>query len=658
MCGITGIYNFKKKLVDKKLLEKMTQVISHRGPDNQGVFVDQNVGLGYRRLSIIDTKEQKQPILHTKDKMYWISFNGEIYNYLAIKEELLKKKHIFYTKTDTEVVLHAYQEYGDECVKLFNGMFAFAIFDKAKNKLFIARDRLGIKSLYYYADAQKFVFASEMKAILEDDSIIRVVNKQAIVDYMTIQNVYGDKTFLENVKLLLPGHFMIVQNNTVVIKEYWDLVFNYDRDGKNVVNDGLQGVKKLTEQDYVQQLQQLLQESVNMQLMSDVPLGCYLSGGIDSSSVTILASQWKQKNGEKLDTFTGAFQDGGRFDEREFAKAVAEKCNLDNHKINYHEIIPSEDDLQSTLAKIVWHLDEPRTPSGAFPIYFVSQEAAKHVKVVLTGHGGDEIFCGYPYTMPLYLNSELKKMFCFRKNPFSVLSHFFKAIKIVGLKRFLGYYGYTLWNEGMQKTAKISFFSAKEKEKLFTADFFQQVKNYNCYEYIDSLRQKTNAQNQFDLYMYLDVKTYLPMLLLLEDKMDMANSLEGRVPILDHRIVEFAAGIPIEIKMKEMTPKYLLRKAMEKELPAIILKHKKQGFPVPLDNWFRGKLKTYIYEILLSDRAINRGYFNRDFVKKILDQNSSGLRNRKQEIWCLLTLELWHRLYIDQDQELLQKVKR
>ncbi|MBI5393402.1 asparagine synthase (glutamine-hydrolyzing) [Candidatus Woesearchaeota archaeon] len=640
MCGITGICNFNKKKVDKTLLEKMTGIIKHRGPDNQGTYITNNIGLGYRRLTIIDTKEQSQPILHTKDNNYWITFNGEIYNYKHLKENLIEKGHKFYTKTDTEVVLHMYLEYAEKCVAFFNGMFAFAILDKKKNKLFIARDRLGIKPLYYYADKNRFLFASEMKAILEDKTIPRIVNKKAIVDYMTIQNVFGSKTFIEEIKLLLPGHYIVVENNTVLIREYWDLQFNYSRNK--------------TEQEYVIEFKQLLDKSVNMQLMSDVPLGCYLSGGIDSSAITTLASRWKARNNEKLNTFTGAFkQEGGRFDEREFAKTVAEKNNT-----IYHEIFPREDDLENILTKIVWHLDEPRTPSGAFPIFFVAKDAAKTVKVVLTGHGGDEIFCGYPYNMPLYINKEIKELFLLKSNPFKIIKHIFKSINIVGFKRFLGYYGYTLWNEGMQKTAKISFFNNKQKKQLFAKDFYDQINNYNCYEYIDFLTKKSTARNKFDLFMYLDVKTYLPMLLLLEDKMDMANSLEGRVPIIDHTIVEFAAGIPIKLKMKDMTPKYIIRKAMEKELPQKVLDHKKQGFPVPLDKWFRGSLKNYIYKILLEDRTINRGYFNKRYIRKILDQNSSGLKNRKQEIWCLLTLELWHRLYIDEDKELLERIKK
>ena len=638
MCGITGIYNFDKKKVDKALLEKMTAIIQHRGHDNQGIHITNNIGLGYRRLTIIDTKEQQQPILHTKDSNYWITFNGEIYNYKHLREDLIEKGHKFYTKTDTEVVLHAYKEYGEKCLSFLNGMFAFAILDKIKNKLFLARDRLGIKPLYYYCDEKKFIFSSELKSILEDKSIPRIVNKKAIVDYMTIQNVFGDKTFIENIKLLLPGHYIIVENNTVLIREYWDLQFNYSRNK--------------TEKEYIDEFRQLLDRSVNMQLMSDVPLGCYLSGGIDSSTITTLAARWKARNNEKLNTFTGAFkQEGGRFDEREFAKAVAEKNNT-----IYHEIFPREDDLENTLMKIVWHLDEPRTPSGAFPIYFVAKEAAETIKVVLTGHGGDEILCGYPYNMPLYINKEIKDFFLLKASPFRIIKHIFKAINIVGFKRFLGYYGYTLWNEGMQRTAKISFFNTKEKKELFKKEFSEQTENYNCYEYIDFLTKKSTAKNKFDLFMYLDVKTYLPMLLLLEDKMDMANSLEGRVPILDHTIVEFAAGIPIKFKMRDMTPKYIIRKAMEKELPRKVLDHKKQGFPVPLDKWFKGKLKNYIYKILLDDRTINRGYFNRNYIKKILNQNTLGIKNRKQEIWCLLTLELWHRLYIDEDKGLLVKV--
>ncbi|OPY62550.1 MAG: Asparagine synthetase (glutamine-hydrolyzing) 1 [Pelotomaculum sp. PtaU1.Bin065] len=632
MCGFVGIINFNNEPVSKKLLIKMRDIMFHRGPDDEGLYLSDYVGLGFRRLSIIDLSTGHQP-MQNADGSIWVVFNGEIYNYLELRESLEKTGRIFKTMSDTEVILHLYEVYGNRFIEKLNGMFSFVIWDEKKREIFAARDRIGIKPFYYYFDDHRLIIASEIKAILEDHSVRREPNYQAIIDYLNFMYVLGDKTFFRCIKKLLPGHTLrLTSDGKLEIKQYWDLTFSY----KEKVDESVAATKLL----------EMLQDSVRIHLRSDVPLGCHLSGGLDSSSITCLAaSLYKAEN--KLNTFSGKFNEDSFYDETPYAKLVAGHVGS-----QYHEIIPDGEPFPEVMEKISWFMDEPAVGPGIYPQYFICKLASQHVKVVLGGQGGDELFGGYPryfLTAGLAGFSELS-------NASSQSSS--NAIKFSKLNFLMGY----IKRRGLKRTAqktiqylKVRSEGYREKWKRFSTTMafnesllgpviFPTYCSYDVdsefFTYID----KENASDVFDKLLYHDFKCYLPALLQVEDRTSMAFSLESRVPMLDYRLAELAASLPHSLKVKMGEPKYILKQAVRGIVPQEILDRKdKKGFPTPINYWFKNNLTFYLKSMLLDKRSSERGVFNPEAVRRMINSRDDN----SWELWTLLNVELWFRNFID-----------
>jgi asparagine synthase (glutamine-hydrolysing) len=607
MCGICG-FNWK----DKKLLNEMLESIKHRGPDDRGTFESNSLSLGHNRLSIIDlSKKGKNPIWN-KNKTKCIIHNGEIYNYKEIKDDLQKKGYKFQTKTDTEVILLGYEEYKEKILEKLNGMFSFAIHDKINNSLFIARDRLGIKPLYYYYKDEKFIFASEIKAILKH-KIKRIPNYDAITEYLTFQNILDNKTFFRGINLLQPGHHLTLKNNNLEIKEYWKPKFDY---------------KKRTYKEVLKEFRKILDESVKRHMISDVEVGSYLSGGFDSGSITTLASK---KTKKQLNTFTCKFDIKGEFDETPCARAIAKQINAKNYEIEI-----TKDDFLKNIKNMVYHMDEPKVGIPVISQYHLSQLVSKHVKVVLTGHSGDELFAGYPVFQAKQYNQML------RNNPLNIFKVLYKTLKD---KKRLNILYYLLLPKIYPeiKNGIIIIYPEKEKKKLLTKAFLHKTKEYSPDKCIKNVF-KNEKLNEIERLQYLYLRTYLPSLFIAEDKMGMAHSLEARIPLCDNKMIDFALSIPIKQKLRNNELKGIIKNGMRGIIPEILYKQEKRGFPTPLGPWLDGGLRKYFAQTLLSKKALSRRIYKRDYVKKLLRKTDFWTANK---LWCLLNLELWFQIYID-----------
>jgi len=607
MCGITG-FSWK----EMALLKNMTDSITHRGPDDFGFFESPELSLGHRRLSIIDlSKSGKQP-MKNEDNTIIISYNGEIYNFMKLKKKL-EKNHKFISKTDTEVILHGYEEWGIEILKKLDGMFAFALFDKEKNKLILARDRLGIKPLYYSIINNEIIFSSEIKAILKSNKINKIPNKKAILDYLKYQNIFDNKTFFDGINILKPGNTLIfdTKNKTSVVKKYWEP--NY--------------VPKLDEQKKKKEaFKKLFNESVKKHLVSDVPVGVYLSGGFDSSAVAISANEHVKS---KLKTFTGAFDEGNDFDERVRSRLVSKKINSDI----YEKVITPQDFIDS-INQITYHLDEPRVGMGAFPQYHVSKLVSKNVKVVLTGHGGDELFLGYAYHKAILLKEMIKK------NPLNLINVFKKRSEIIPL---LYYIFGPIINKDL-KWGILVLFSDNDLKDLLSNKFKKSTNNYSPEKFLKDNYSKYNDLERIER-IYLE--TYLPSLFIVEDKLGMAHSIEARIPFCSNDLIDFSLKTDIQNKLNNLELKYLIKNYLKKSLPKKFFNQKKMGFPTPLAKWFKGPLKKYIYDTLLSEKASNRDIFNKNKIIEILDKHCKGKKDYSFQIWSILSIELWFQTFID-----------
>lgn len=618
MCGIAGILDLKNEKISVNKIEKMCEVMNHRGPDDTGYYFNGNVGLGHKRLSIIDVSGGKQPV-YNENKSIAIVFNGEIYNYLELKTQLKKSGHTFYSSSDTEVIVHLYEEYDEKCVEYLNGMFSFAIWDNNRKKLFLARDRLGIKPLYYAYKEKKIIFASEIKAILRSEYITAEPNYPAIIDYMTLTYVTGEKTFFKEINKLMPGHILVVENNHVEIKKYWDLELKPDYEHK--------------EPYFINQLRYLLSDSVKITLRSDVPLGCHLSGGLDSSTVCCLASSILN---HPIKTFTGAFSESPKYDETSYAKSVASYINAE-----YFEIYPEIKDFEKLLRKLMWYLDEPVVGPGVVPQYFVSKLVSENVKVVLGGQGGDEVFTGYSRHLQFLFEMEILKQ------PFKSL---------LNIIRFGGFKGLSLFIlngtsfEPRKRYFQIvsgSYITKRELNKLFTEEFYKKLGGYDCFESFCDTLNNTDYENYKYIPFYCDIKNYLPGLLQVEDRTSMMNSIESRVPLLDHRIVEFSGTIPQELKIKNHTLKYIYKEAVGNWIPIEIYKRRdKRGFPTPTKKWFK-EFDQEILNILLDPVALERGIYNKEYIEKILKEMKKSNSLHQKLIWKLLCVEIWFKVFID-----------
>jgi len=615
MCGIVGFYGFK----DNRLLRKMMDSVSHRGPDQEGTYTDNHTSLGHKRLSIIDlSKKGKQPI-HNEDKTVWITYNGEIYNFQEIRSDLEKKGHKFSSKTDTEVIVHAYEEYKEDCLNLFNGMFAFALWDKKNKTLFIARDRIGIKPLYYYHKENKLIFASEIKAILQDNSIKREANNHAIIDYLTFQNILDNKTFFKGINLLMPGECITIKQGKFTLKRYWQPDYT-----KN----------NISEKEAVKEFTKIFKESVKRNLISDVPLGVFLSGGFDSSSVAYQTAQFRSS---RIDTFTARFDAGTKYDESPFAIDVSKKINSKSHTLTINP-----EDFKTSIKDLIYHLDEPKVGMPAFSQYCLSKLVSKHVKVALSGDGGDELFAGYP----VYKAEYFKEMV--RKNPLNVFKFPF-FFKLSELPRSLYFMFYPIFDKEV-RPGLFTIFNKSQRDKILTKQFKKSTANHNPISTINI--PKLSRLNSIQ-YNYL--KTYLPSMLIVTDKVTMAHSIESRVPVCDNELVDFATKLPMEIKLYKKELKHIIKRAMKGKLPSSLYNRPKTGFQTPLSLWFRKDLKSFIYNILLDEKTKQRGIFNMKEVKHLLDRHCNARTDtlfdlvNAAKIWSLLNVELWFRIFIDGD---------
>lgn len=623
MCGIVGYY-CPDTFSDKRILFDMMNKISHRGPDDEGFFISESdhIALGHKRLSIIDIKGGKQPF-SSIDENYIIIFNGEIYNYIELRQQLIGKGYIFRTYSDTEVLLNMFIEFGSSMLNMLNGIFSFAIFNKKNKQLFIARDHFGVKPLYFYNNDSFFAFASEIKALLIHPKVNLKVNQNKLEEYVVLQIPMGRETFYDQIYKLEPGHFMTINNGKISSeKQYWDLKYEID--------------ETKTEEEFSRELLLLLQNSTTLQARSDVPVGTYLSGGLDSSIVSILTAKNYTNH---IKTFTGGFKISNEYDETIFAKAVAEKI-----KSEYHEVFPTHIDFIENFENLVYHMDEPAGGPGIFPQFMVSKLASNHVKVVLGGHGGDELFGGYARYSIAYLEESLKGAILGNNKDNYVVNLESIIENLPSLKQYIpllkrqfsnGFFGEM--NQRYFNLINRSF----SLNKIYSEDFIESINIENIFSKFDNIFSKPDTSSLFNKMTYFDLKTLLPALLQVEDRVSMAVSIESRVPLLDRRVAELSAKMPPVMKFSGGKLKSILLKSTKDILPKIISNRRdKMGFPTPLNEWMKGPLKEYIMDIFLSNQSHQRGLYRVENIEKQL--NSEGKFSR--DLWGLLNLELWHRM--------------
>jgi asparagine synthase (glutamine-hydrolysing) len=623
MCGIAGFIESEKTNPAKveARLDAMCKIITHRGPDEQGMTVQGRAALGMRRLSIIDLKGGQQPIFN-RDESMCIVFNGEIYNYQDLRTDLQKRGYYFKTHSDTETILHAYEEYGENCVDHLRGMFAFAIWDKSEESLFIARDRVGKKPLFYAQVNGQFVFGSELKVLLEHGEISRDLDLSALDSYLTFGYVPEEFCIFKDVKKLLPGHHLTFKNNRIETKKYWD--FNY-----------LKPVAIKTETEYIEQLREKIIEAVKVRLISEVPLGAFLSGGVDSSAIV---GTMAKLSDQPVKTFSIGFNED-RFNELKFARVAAK-----HFKTDHHEFIVTPD-LVEMADELAWHFDEPFADPSSLPTFMVAKMARDFVTVVLSGDGGDELFAGYT-------RYRVDK----KRNGFANLPAFVRrSVQKVSEKLPHGAKGKNyLYNASLDSIDRyidsVSHFNKLRRKSLYSKEFLMNLNGrFGVAENVfQSFAGQINSGNPTDNLLYLDSKTYLPSDILVKvDRMTMAASLEARTPLLDHELIEFVQNIPTELKLKGLETKYIFKKAMEGIVPHEILYREKQGFGVPINEWINLQLRDKIHETLSQTRTQQRGYFDKKYIQTILDEHHKNRRDHSYSLWILWMLELWHRQFVD-----------
>jgi asparagine synthase (glutamine-hydrolysing) len=635
MCGINGIaFSTKsRRQIDRRAIEKMRDVQFHRGPDDGGIFIDERVGLGHRRLSIVDVSHGAQPMFN-EDRSLTIVYNGEIYNHAGFREELEAKGHVYRTHCDTETILHLYEEYGTKCVEKLRGMFAFAIWNRREKTLFIARDRLGVKPLYYVHDHEgNLFFGSEIKTLLEANAVKPEINYNALPDQLANHGTSREETLFKNVKRLLPGHFLIWQDGRLKIEEFWDVKFEPKSEAVLPQAGGLNSQK--ADQYFIEEWREMFRHSVKLRLMADVPLGMFLSGGIDSSAIAAMMSQMVDA---PVKTFSVGFKER-EANEFEYARLVAKK-----YKTEHHEITITPEQFFNELPNLVWHEDEPIGFIASVPLYFVSKLAQKHVKVVLTGEGSDEILAGYGrYAKAVQLLQYGEKYE-------SLTPGFVRGIVKSGASLLGGKLNRTFLTRSSDIENlffdNFAVFPQKMQAKLLSDETKARIAEHNPYFEQNKWLEKTDAREILDKLLYVDTKTYLHELLMKQDQMSMAASIESRVPFLDHKLVEFTAQMPVKMKLRGRETKFLLREAMKGILPDEILTRSKMGFPVPVGSWFRGRFKHIVDKYVLSERSLSRGIFNADYVSEIIAKHNAG-ENHDERLWFLVNFEIWQRRFLD-----------
>ena len=627
MCGIVGIANANSRSVDREVLEKMNRCIVHRGPDDDGFYVRENVGLAMRRLSIIDIAHGKQP-MHNEGKTAWIVFNGEIYNYQELREDLEKRGDKFYTNSDTEAIVHLYDRYGADCVQHLRGMFVFAIWDESDKSLFIARDRVGKKPLLYSHQSNgDLIFGSEFQALLAHPDISREVDLEAIDSYLSYLCVPAPQTAFKQIRKLEPAHWLRWKNGEIETKRYWSPNFS-----KKI---------KISEEEAIEETTRILRESTRLRMISEVPLGAFLSGGVDSSAVVALMAQ---ESSQPVKTFSIGFEEQD-FSELKYAKLVANHVGAE-----YHEFIVRPNALE-VLPKLVEHYGEPYADSSAIPTYYVAKETRKFVTVALNGDGGDESFAGYERHSAMQI-AELYHRFpqfarkLFVETPINLLpTSELKKSRVRDAQRFLQ-------AASLPKTERyfrwMSTFNRNAKKELYTREFTETVSAQNPASLLEKWFVKANGAGILDTTLLTDQMTYLPNDLLVKvDIASMANSLEARSPFLDHKLIEFAASLPENLKMRRFETKSLLKKVAARLVPREVIYRRKMGFGVPIGKWFRGEMKSFVREVLLSDKCLKRGIAKPEVITRYVNEHTKGERDHTFQIWTFLMLELWFQRFID-----------
>lgn len=636
MCGICGTVNIEKGApVSRSLLSSMCATIKHRGPDDEGIFVENNVGLGTRRLSIIDIEGGHQP-LSNEDGSVWVAFNGEIYNFPNLRKELIACGHTFKTRTDTETIVHSYEEWGELCFQKFRGMFAFALWDSHKKKLLIVRDRMGIKPLYYTLIENRdrtLVFGSELKAILVHPEVKRALEPQAIDLYLTLEYIPEPFSAFKNIYKLPAGAFLVYERGEIRIEKYWDVSGEQERDASTTIR----GATLASLED---ELYEHLKESVKARLLSDVPLGAFLSGGIDSSAIVGLMHELGVS---PIKTFSIGFEDA-TYNELEHARRISQKFNTD-----HEEFILKPQALELT-EKLVHHLDEPFADFSIFPTYLISKMARAHVKVILSGDGGDELFAGYEH----YQAQKLSRLplVSFLSKPMPI---FLRKLPPSSKKK-------GLWNK-LQRYAQgfehpqdlrhlrwMMFLNQKEREELYSKDFRHElggIKPFRSIPPLDRLYPQLDRFDDINGELYLDLKSYLVDDILVKvDRMSMATSLETRVPLIDHKVVEFAFRIPGHLKLRGMTTKWIFKKTMERLLPHQNIYRSKEGFSIPIKHWLKNELKELMLHYLSESRIQDAGLFNSNSIKHKIDTHMEGRENYSHQLWALLVFEIWREKFL------------
>jgi asparagine synthase (glutamine-hydrolysing) len=631
MCGICGklVLDGRSNLISRDVLRRMMDAMRHRGPDDSGMYACGQVGLGHRRLSVIDLNTGTQPITN-EDGTIWIVFNGEIYNFKELKAFLIGRGHRFRTSTDTEVIVHLYEELGEDFISKLSGMFAFAIWNEREKTLILARDRVGIKPLYYHLDHTALIFASEVKAIQQDPSVIREIDPTALATFLTYFYTPGEKTLLKNICKLSAGHYLVATNGNVKVKKYWDLQFD-----KAEVNPSLN--------EAATQLNHLLRETVRYHMISDVPVGVLLSGGVDSTAMLSFAVE---DSGRRVDTFTVGFEGALCTDERPYARCAARKYGTRHHEMT---VRPSE--FLHFLPKYVWHMEEPVCEPPAIALYFVSRLAKDSgITVLISGEGGDEAFAGYQNYRNLLWLERVKGSLGPLRRPASALFIALSKLKAFGrLEKYGQLMNYPLDTYYYSRSSNPFMFFNEHRREFYSAQLLASLNGSDPAQLAKSHFAAVKQLKKLDQMLYVDTKSWLPDDLLIKaDKMTMACSVELRVPLLDHAVLEFAASLPTRFKLQRFTTKYILKQALSERIPRKIRDRRKAGFPVPYEGWIRNECRDTVLAVLTDKKTIKRDLFRQDAVEALVRANSNG-DNYSKEIFSLVILELWQREFIDRE---------
>jgi asparagine synthase (glutamine-hydrolysing) len=623
MCGICGVFDFKSRPVESNLVNRMSTALRHRGPDGHGAYVRGPVGLGHRRLSIIDLDAGHQPMTN-EDETLQIVFNGEIYNFVELREELKKSGHIFKTQCDTEVILHGYEQWGTACVNRFNGIFAFALWDCRRNELLVARDHLGVKPLYYTRLGDRLLFASEIKALLQDASCPREVDLRALGQLFTLRFVASPSTLFRGIMKLPPAHLMRVSSSGCEIKRYWSPVPEVSAAGN--------------ETECIEEYRALVEDSVRLQMRSDVPVGLFLSSGVDSGSLLALMSQYSER---PVHTFTIGFEGGELTNENEDARTLAKQFGA-----GHTDMIVSHHDYERYYEHYLWDLEEPVGNETAAAFYFVSVLASRQVKVALTGQGVDELWAGYDRYIGIKLSALYSQLpsFVTQKVIKGAVQQFSKNERLLR--------GVQSLDEPdiLSRLIKVySFYTPEMKQQLFQPWLREQISvdGSEARTALERIQVDVRGLDPLTQMLYVDTRASLPDdLLMVADKTAMANSIEARVPFLDYRLIEFIETLPVNMKVRGFKGKYLHNKAAEKWLPKSITQRKKKGFENPIDNWLRAQMKKYLDNALLGPRAAVNRYFNPEYVRQLISDHQHDRQNHSRQIHSLIAFELWHQRFI------------